>query len=95
MGVELHPLADSQMIQNNTVKVFTSKHNRKTLGKIIFISQSIVFQLKLCRYNWEIGADWENNIICHLSGLVNFLLVSPPHFVYDFSRKKNNPVIFY
>ena len=95
MGVELHPLADSQMIQITLWKISHANTTEKHLGKIIFISQSIVFQLKLCRYNWEIGADWENNIICHLSGLVNYLLVSPPHFVYDFSRKKNNPVIFY
>ena len=32
--------------------------------------------LKKCRHNWGITADWENSITCHLSGLVNTLVMS-------------------
>ena len=28
---------------------------------------------KNCSYNWEITADWKNNVIYHLSALVNTL----------------------
>ena len=37
---------------------------------VISISESTVFQfLKILGHNWEIRADWKNNIICHFSGL--------------------------
>ena len=33
----------------------------------------IVFQFpKNCKHNWEIRAAWENNIMCHLSGLLSW-----------------------
>ena len=34
-----------------------------------------------CRYNWEIRANWENNVIHHLSGLVNTLALFQLSFV--------------
>ena len=45
--------------------------NRKTLGKLIFISQSIAFQFSKVRRDWEIGADFKNNVTNHLLGLAN------------------------
>ena len=33
------------------------------------------------RYNWEIRANWENNVIHHLSGLVNTLALFQLSFV--------------
>ena len=45
--------------------------NRKTLGKLIFISQSIAFQFSKVRRDLEIGADFKNNVTNHLLGLAN------------------------
>ena len=43
--IKLGLAEDAQMIQNNAGKqFFTCKHNMKTLGKIISISQSTIFQ---------------------------------------------------
>ena len=48
----------------------------KRSSRIVVISQSILFQfLEEVLTYWEIGADWENTIICHSSGLVNTLVI--------------------
>ena len=52
---------------------FLCSDNRKTLGKLIFISQSIAFQFCKVRRNWEIRADFENNVTNHLLGLAKNL----------------------
>ena len=45
MGVKLRSAADPQIIYSNAGKQFlTRKHNRKTLGKVISISQNALIQ---------------------------------------------------
>lgn len=53
-----------------------TQKKKKTLGKLISISQSMVFSVSQgSTDSLESRTDWNNNIICHLlSGLVNTLL---------------------
>ena len=52
----------------------------------IFISQGIVFRFMQYGYNWEIEGNWQNYIICHLSGLVNTLIILSYKTLYSFQK---------
>ena len=63
--------------------VYSRANTPGKLSKAILIFQSIVVQSQssVGTFNWEIRADWESNVVHHVSGLVNTLCINYTRFV--------------
>ena len=75
--IRLYQMEPFLVLFSTRTKCHWAKANTqyRMLEKIIPISKSTVFQFfKVLYNNWEIWADWENDVICYLSELVNTLI---------------------
>ena len=88
MVVTLFSAFDAQMIWNNAGKQFSTANAMETSweGNFCFLKEYINLP-KYCRYSWKSRANWENNVIHHLSKSVNTLNDVMVIFILCISRK--------